>query len=349
MPKVSKIRSPSSKPKRKENNENERTDFYCCRCRRHHTRQKTNYPNSHSPLFRGNNGYLPICSNCLDELYDHYKEALGSGEEAIKRICLKFDIYWSPKVYAMIDKTNTTASRIRTYISKTNLINYIDKTYDDTLDEEYQAQRENANMVTNTDNEYVVADDDTEEGNVGGETKERIVIPSHVLQYWGPGLTPDMYPMLEARRKYWLSKLPEGVISDPAEEALLRQICNLEVIVNKDMANGNPIQQNVNTINSLIGSLNMKPSQKKENEGTYVPFGCEIEKFEEESPIIEEDETFTDVDNIRKNVIAWFTGSLCKTAGIKNEYSDYFDEEIEKYSVKRPESLLDEEEDDVDG
>ena len=39
---------------------------------------------------------------------------------------------------------------------------------------------------------------------------------------------------------------------------------------------------------------------------------------------------------MRKNVITWFLGSLCKTAGIKNEYSQYFEDEVKKYTVERP-------------
>ena len=96
---------------------------------------------------------------------------------------------------------------------------------------------------------------------------------------------------------------------------------------------------------TLLGSMNIKPSQKKASEEAAIPFGCEIAKFEEEEPIIEPDKSFEDVDGIRKNVLSWFLGSLCKTAGIKNRYSKYFEEEIEKYTVERPEYSEDDEED----
>lgn len=139
MPKQSKISS--TKPKEPQPIKNERDNYYCCRCERKFKRQKGNFAASQSTLYKGNNGYLPICNHCLDELFTHYKEVLGNGKKAIERICLKFDIYWNPEIYQMLGAVkNTTTSRIRGYISKTNLIKYINKSYDDTLDEQENNQ-----------------------------------------------------------------------------------------------------------------------------------------------------------------------------------------------------------------
>ena len=94
--------------------------FYCTRCERSFTKQKSNFPGSQSPLWRNNNGYIPVCRHCVDEIYNHYKETLGDEKAAIRRICLKFDIYWSEKIYKMLVKTCTTNSRVLSYISKSD-------------------------------------------------------------------------------------------------------------------------------------------------------------------------------------------------------------------------------------
>lgn len=324
MPKTSKIQSISTKPKQAAPIEDEPTKFYCCRCKRQHKKQKGNYPASQSPLYKGNGGYLTICNHCIDELFEHYKLVLENEADAIKRICLKFDIYWNQEIYAMLNKASTSQSRIRAYISKTNLYKYIGKTYDDTLDEE--------NIVITSS----VIDNNTNSINYLAEDVYSPSIDEEIVKYWGTGFTPEMYIELENRRSYWLSQYPIGTVLDPGEEAILRQICNLEISINGDRVAGKPIEKSVNALNTLLGSMNMKPSQKKEVEENYIPFGCEIAKFEEEHPIIEPDDDFKDVDKLRHNVIAWFLGSLCKTANINNKYSKFFDEEIQKYTVERP-------------
>lgn len=268
---------------------------------------------------------MTICNHCVEELFMHYKDALGNEPDAIRRICLKFDIYWNPEIYAMLNKTYTSQSRVRVYISKTNLYKYIGKTYDDTLDEEAEAeaQKEEESIVTNVETIY-------------NEDEKEVIVDEEIVQYWGTGFTPEMYTELENRRSYWMSQYPTGTILNPGEEGILRQICNLEICINKDRAAGKPIEKSVNALNALFGSMNMKPSQKKETEENYIPFGVEIARFEEGDPIPEPDEDFKDVDRLKYNILTWFLGSLCKTAGVKNDYSQLFEDEISQYTVERP-------------
>lgn len=333
MPRKSKIQAKNTKPNPAAPVEKERTEFYCCRCKRHYTKQKTNFPASQSSLYDGNGKYLTICNHCVDELFEHYKAALGNEADAIRRICLKFDIYWNHEIYAMLNKASTSQSRVRAYISKTNLIKYVGKTFDDTLDEEYQAEIDKQNAEAQAAAELIINHIE----DVYDHDDATVVVSEDTIRYWGTGFTPEMYLELENRRDYWLSQYPKDTVLDPGEEALLRQICNLEISINKDRAAGNPIEKSVNSLNSLLGSMNIKPSQKKDIEENYIPFGCEIAKFEEEDPIIDPDKEFEDVDGMRKNVISWFVGAVCKTAGVKNKYSQYFEDEIKKYTVEKPE------------
>lgn len=335
MPRTSKVQTQSTKstkPNQAAPIEKERTEFYCSRCKRHFRRQKGNFPASQSPLYDGNGKYLTICNHCVDELFEHYKAALENEADAIHRICLKFDIYWNPEIYAMLSKTNTSQSRIRAYISKSNLWKYIGKTYDDTLDEEYAAKIEAGTPTMNVADIYEKKSSSAEDAE-----EESIVVPEETVRYWGTGFVPKVYIELEERRDYWMSQFPKGTVLDPGEEALLRQICILEININKDLTAGNPIEKGISALNTLLGSMNIKPSQKKEAEDNAVPFGCEIAKFEEENPIPEPDPEFEDVDGIRKKIMAWFLGPLCKTVGVKNKYNKYFDEEIKKYTVEKPE------------
>lgn len=297
--------------------------FYCTRCPRHFKKQKGNFPASQSPMFRENGGHLPVCRHCIDEMYHHYKDVLGDDKAAIRRICLKFDIYWSENVYRMLYKQNTSTSRVLSYISKANLIQYVGKTFDDTLDEESQAGEILINSINGQEN-----------------TSEDAPIPESVIDFWGNGLAPSFYIELERRYKKWLSNYPDPDSIDLGEQAVLKQICILEATINRDSSEGKPIDRNVNTLNTLLGSANLKPIQKKEgNEAKLeqTPFGVWIRKIEDTRPVSEPLPEFKDVDGIIKYISVWFLGHLCKMLKINNKYSNMYEEEMSRLTVERPE------------
>lgn len=336
MPKTSKVQT-STKPKQAAPVEEERKEFYCCRCGRHHKRQKGNYPASQSPLYKGNGGYLSTCNHCIDELFEHYKSALESETEAIKRICLKFDIYWNMEIYSMLNKASTSQSRVRAYISKTNLYKYIGKTYDDTLDEEYM------DMLEQEESENIVIDNTDNIPDIDG-----IDLDPTIVEFWGTGFEPSFYLELDRKYKYWTSGLPKTL--DKGEEAIYKQVCILEATINRDSAAGKSIEKNVNALNTLLGSANLKPSQKKAEDAAEtafdgMPFGVGIRMYENSRPIPQPDPEFQDVDGIVRYISIWFLGHLCKMLGIKNTYCKMYEKELEKMRIDNPE--LDEEDDEA--
>ena len=59
--------------------------FLCSCCGRRFKKQATNFSYSQSPIFNGNNHYLNVCCNCVDNMLEQYTAMLGSQDEAIKR------------------------------------------------------------------------------------------------------------------------------------------------------------------------------------------------------------------------------------------------------------------------
>lgn len=333
MPKVSKIKSPGTRPEASRHIDDDRSEFICSQCGKKYTRQKSNFPASQSPLYHGNNGYLTNCNHCVEELYTHYKEALGSDEEAIHRVCLKFDIYWSPEIYAMLNKTFTTSSRIRAYISKTNLYKYVGKTYDDTLDERYATAD---GVLVRTDG--IVATGEGDEQQDGAVSVP--VVTKDMLDAWGPGFADMFYIDLERRYKRWTQDVPKPM--DSATESLYRQICILEATIAKNAAAGKPIEQSTNALNNLVGSLNLKPVQKKQDEAldtTFdsMSFGQGIRMCEMTRPIPKPRPEYQDVDGIVRYITVWFLGHLCKMLHIRNTYCKMYEDEMERLRVNRPE------------
>jgi len=330
MPKVSKItkavKQPKSNPGAAAPLRETPDKYYCTRCPRNFTKQKGNFPTSQSPIYRENGGYLPICRHCIDEMYLHYKTVLGDEKAAIRRICMKFDIYWHEKVYEMVYKGNTTNSRVLTYISKTNLYKYVGKTYDDTLDEEGLPMR----LSDAADTVETIVD-----------TGDEVLIPSEVIEFWGEGFPRPFYIDLERRLKYWCGDT-DRYSMDVSECAIIRQICMLEVTITRDTAMGKSTDKSVNALNTLLGSANLKPVQKKKEESLDAaaegtPFGVWIRKIENTRPISAPDPQMRDVDGIGKYISVWFLGHLCKMMKIDNTYSRLYEEEMARLRVERPE------------
>lgn len=327
MPKTSKIKSVSTKPSHTVKEVDERKEFYCCRCKHHWNVQKSRFPASQSPIYRGNNGYLTICNNCIDELFDHYKAALGDEAEALKRICLKFDIYWHKEIYAMLSKTNTSQSRVRAYISKANLYKYVGKTFDDTLDEEHIALLEGHQVIESID--------DISEAN----SNDDLYVDPEIIAFWGIGFDKQLYLELDRKYKQWTADEKVGEI-DKGKEAIYKQACILEATINRDVALGKNIETKINTLNTLLGSANLKPVQnaKDEVETEFLkqPFGCGIGAYENIKPIPTPDPALQDVDGIVKYILSWFVGHIAKMFGLKGLYTKLYEKELDRLRVENP-------------
>lgn len=306
---------------------------YCCRCGIAYSRKKGYFAVSHSPMYRGS-GYVPICNECLDAMYEDYCRELGP-KEAMRRICMKLDLYWSEQIYAAMEKTVGVNSRVRNYIGKTNLVKYIDKSFDDTIREETAIAEKVGSAQAQPLNDSQANDRTVEDSSLGAD---QIVVDPDVLDFWGTEFSPEFVMKLDKRYKRWTKDLD---VLDNGSIALYKQICIQEEVINRETAAGRPSDKNVNTLNTLLGSVNEKPVQKKTDtvdasvEGTT--FGEWIRKWENQRPIPDPDPEMQDVDGIVRYISVFFLGHLCKMIGIKNTYCKLYEDEIAKLRVERPE------------
>lgn len=301
----------------------------CSRCGTAYGTWKGNFSTSHSAMYRGI-GHVPMCNKCVDTMFDQYVESLGSEREAMRRICMKMDLYWSDSIYDMVEKTSVKHSRVRTYVGKANLIRYIDKSFDDTIDEENKAGKrgEVARALPQTE-------------SAAPEEDEEPVDPE-IVAFWGPGYTPAMYRELEQRRHYWMSRLPDGTNVDMGMEILIRNGCCLELDINRDRLAGKSIEKSVSALNTVLGSLKLKPDQQKdigESEAERTPMGVWVARWEEKRPVPEPDPELQDFDGVVKYITTWFLGHLCKMLGIRNTYCKMYEDAM---AEKKEEFGLDE-------
>lgn len=159
-------------------------------------------------MYSGNEGYLPWCKHCINERFDSYDAQFGT-DEAIHRMCMMLNIYWSPLVLDMVKNSgNATSSKILAYISKTNLNQVKGTSFDDTLAEEAEPG-------------VITSQEDFEERKQSGLT----TTSDKLIEKFGTGFTDEEYKLMESHYKM-LTKNLENI--DFVQETLIRDLCTIK-------------------------------------------------------------------------------------------------------------------------
>ena len=290
-------------------------DFYKCPCcGTSYKKLSSNFPASQSEMYAGWDYHLPICKRCLDKLFEHYTNFYdGNEEKAIRRICEKFDIYYEDGLVNASRKITKERSRIHAYVSRANLTQYKDKTFDTTLDEEHK--------------EGVIETLD--------DVKESKKAKLKTVKFFGTGFEDDDYVFLEDEYLDWTTR---HECNTKAQEEVFKQICYAQLDILKAKRAGFSTKDLTKTLQDLLATANLQPKQTKDNTlAEQNTFGTLIRKWENERPIPEPDEEWKDADGIARYITVYFLGHLCKMMGIKNSYSRMYEAEMSKYKVEKPE------------
>lgn len=311
----------------------------CSRCGKGFPSRRGKFYPSYSALHKGI-GYMPYCKECVDKIFLDYLSQCDDAKDAMRQLCRKLDLYWNEDLFDSAHQKGEGVLLVGKYITKINSSTNAGKSYDNTLLKEgtfWNFKLEDRSPVAQLIAKY---------GQEEIDDKKKI--PDEWISFWGSGYTYDMYEELERRRAYYMSKLPEGAEIDIGAEVLIKQICNLEVSISRDAAAGKAIDKSVNSLNTLLGSLNLRPAQKKnddaESDLTDTPLGVWLYRWENKRPLPETDPSLKDKNHIKKYVFTWL-GHVCKMLGVKNGYTKMYEEEIERLRVERPE--YDEEDDET--
>ena len=290
---------------------------------------------------------MPLCNQCLDEMYEQYCRRFPSEKDAMRRMCMICDVYWSPALYdGIIQKDAAGLSIIRSYISKLNAPAFKGKTFDDTLDEERLAQE---NIIVSDRPEKAKTDDED-----AREKRQPVPIPgkapapsADTILFWGGGLTPEIYQELNLRFQRWTRKLPKPL--EDNIEGLYKQLCISEVNVMQCMAAGKGVEAAQRALNDNMTKLGIVPGQQEDDDDALgietTPMGVWVKRWEDRRPLPEEDEDMKNPHFLIRYINTWFLGHIGKMLGIKNIYTKMYEEEIAKWKIERPE-FADEEDDD---
>lgn len=234
---------------------------------------------------------------------------------------MKFDIYFDQSLANASRKITKDRSRIHTYVSRANLLQYKDRTYDTTIDEETTPTIDSLDDVKEKD----------------------IKISQKIIKFFGLGFEESEYKFLSDQYDDWVSR---HECRTKTQEELFKNLCIAQLNIQK--ASQGLIQMKVDAAMSafqqLLDSANLKPKQTNDNTlADQNTFGTLIKKWENEKPIPEPEKEWEDVDGIVKYITVYFLGHLCKMMGIKNSYARAYEQEMAKYKVEKPEYEDDEE------
>lgn len=285
-----------------------RTEYYCSRCGRAYPQQRGNFSYSQSSLYDGNNHYLTICTTCVDELYDHYVDTLGSEQAAMRRICSKLDIYYKPELFGDTKQPSDDVSRIGQYVSRLALRQYKGKTYDTTLDEEH-------------------VEDPEVKSSVRQKTKK----------FFGAGFSDEDYTYLQEQYDDWISRYE---CQSKAQEEIFKDLAFAQLNQVKAQREGDlkRVNEAMEAKQKAIQRQGISPIQR--NDSTFTEqqtFGTWIEKFENTRPIPQPDPEWEDVDGIKHFILVYFIGHICKMFGLQNRYSEVYEREMSRYRVEHEE------------
>lgn len=104
---------------------------------------------SRSKIHLGCNGFIPICKDCLENLYDNLESELTAAikkagievaeyyieRKVIERLCMMNEIYYSDSLFDAALKHSSNNTMVSAYMKIANLIQYKKKTYEDSFKE----------------------------------------------------------------------------------------------------------------------------------------------------------------------------------------------------------------------
>lgn len=299
------------------------TCFYCGK-----EYVETNFYKS-SSMFYSNIGKVPYCKQCVMKLYEQYlKQYTNEGcltpeKNAVKRICMAFDIYFSIDAFnAAIKKREirkTNISAMGAYINLIQLTQYQGKTYDDTIyEDEQRAIAENIENLASYDT----------------------TVDQKTIDFFGSGFTDEDYKYLKKEYEDWTAR---HECNTKAQEEVFKRICFKQLEILKATRRGEDTKNLDATFQNYLDTAKLQPKQNAgDTTADNQTFGTLIDKWENTRPLPEIDEELRDVDKIVPYIDTFFRGHLSKMMGLKNGLSNMYTNYMKKYTVEKPEYDADE-------
>lgn len=240
--------------------------FQCTCCAKIYKQQQSNFFKSKSPMFVGNNGYLPFCKHCLDTYFSQVTEYLGGNDyKAIERVCQLADWYYTDAIWESTLTGNTGFSRVAAYPARMQLRASVGTTYLDTI----------RDQVTNIVTDYDEFEEMYEQGKTG--------ITKAQLSRWGTGFEETEYRELDSHYRSLCDIIDT---SDVIQDNLAKDLCEIK-IQQRRARNGNDaelFQKFTKLYQDTLKSANLRvkgsdTSMLSDSEACWGNFIRDVEKY----------------------------------------------------------------------
>ena len=269
---------------------------------------------SYSPFHKGT-GRLHVCKACLMK-YISDKESLINSLRMIDKPFID-QLFTS----SMEESNKTNKSVWSLYMKNVSMGQYKECNWNDSEFEGHvkvniQEVIDQENLLSEVQDEMFTLD------------KEEL---RYLVGFWGKGFDIESYIWLQQEYEDWVNRYE---CDSKGMENLIKEICKHQLDINNRRANNEKVDQQLKTLQDLLGSSNLKPVQETgANAVEQETFGTLIRKFEKEKPIPEPDPQWKDVDSIGKYIRTFFFGHMAKAIGAENKYQEEYDEELGRYTV----------------
>jgi len=266
-------------------------------------------------------GRYPICKRCLMRIVENRKtdkDKPNETKESVQKVLRMLDRVYDDNFYnecvkGAYDsvKEKNRNSPFATYITAIlSLPNWKGKTWEHSYF---------GDELVNNPNESEI----TENSKIIKKARKRFGLDYNLR---------DLY-FLETEYEDWTSRYP---CENKAQEILFKRICCKELEIEKAQKNGADTKDLDKTLQDLMASMQIKPSQSNSNSLTEAKsFGELIGVWEREKPIPEPEGVFKDIDKIGLLIDVFYKGHLSKMMGLKNAFSSIYEKFIKKYSVEK--------------
>lgn len=261
---------------------------------------------------------FPICKDCLLEMATDYdaklKKRIDNREKTI-RVFSMLDLPFNEAIYQKCLDNIKEGKNTRGSTAYQQLLSTVQSLPQYTL-------QHFKDSVFNSDDD------------VGYEFETNRKARKEIKKLFGVGYSEADYLFLQDQYDDFRTRTQ---VDSKSQEIYVTQICQQLLEIDKDRKSGKDVTKKLAALDSFMASAKLQPKQNVDNAATdSLSFGELIEKWENEKPIPEPDPEFKDVNGIGKLIRVYFAGHLSKALGLKNSYSQEYEEELKKHTVAPP-------------
>ena len=247
--------------------------FKCSCCGKAYKRQQGNFTTSLSPIYKGNDGFLTTCRNCVDALFKQYKEFYSDDDlKALEHICRLFDIYFDENVWTIARVQGTSQSRIGNYFKQLNLVRSRNKTleYGNATYTDYLLRKWAEDIKNATSFEQIEAIDNPD-------------LDTDSVKFWGLGWVEKDYANLNNFYNDWVTEY--GDPPDKTTKELYKALCFMQVQMQAvTMSGDGNLSTLIKQYRETLDAAGLKPSGKTDSEVRIDPIGVWVEQIENYTP-----------------------------------------------------------------